>query len=217
MFFIKNLIHKLLNKQISNIYSERFKHHHDTPKGVFWNNTLSQDLRLNIILDKIIIISKSSEFSIADIGCGYGRLLKIIKERNFQKTIYYHGYDINKDFILFCKKHKKSKYINFQIQAYPSKKVDFVIMSGTYNLTPTNNIKLWENYIIENLKSNWEFVNEAMIFNCLVGSKPQIKNNLYYSELSWIKKICEYNFGKLEISKNNLLPHDITITIKKLS
>ena len=102
------------------------------------------------------------------------------------------------------------------MQTCPSKKIDFIIMSGTYNLAPTNNIKLWENYIIENLKSNWEFVNEAMIFNCLVGDKRQIKNNLYYSELSWIKKICENNFGKLEISKHNLLPNDITITIKKL-
>ena len=108
-------------------------------------------------------------------------------------------------------------HANFKIQTCPSEKIDFVIMSGTYNLAPTNNIKLWESYIIENLKSNWEFVNEAMIFNCLVGNKRQIKNNLYYSELSWIKKICENNFGKLEISKHNLLPNDITITIKKLS
>ena len=85
MFFIKNLIHKLLNKQISWIYSKRFNNHHDTPKGVFWNNSLSQDLRLNIILNKIIAISKSSKFSSADIGCGYGRLMKIIEERNLKK------------------------------------------------------------------------------------------------------------------------------------
>jgi len=216
MFFIKNLIHKLLNKQISGIYSKRFNNYHDTPKGVFWNSSLSQDLRLNIILDKIITISKSSKFSIADIGCGYGRLLNIIEERKFKKKVYYYGYDINKDFILFCKKQTIYMHANFKIQTCPSEKIDFVIMSGTYNLAPTNNIKLWESYIIENLKSNWEFVNEAMIFNCLVGNKRQIKNNLYYSELSWIKKICENNFGKLEISKHNLLPNDITITIKKL-
>ena len=89
MFFIKNLIHKLLNKQISGIYSKRFGNYHDTPKGVFWNSSLSQDLRLNIILDKIITISKSSKFSIADIGCGYGRLLNIIEERKFKKKVSY--------------------------------------------------------------------------------------------------------------------------------
>ena len=217
MFFIKNLIHKLLNKKISSIYSKRFNNYHDTPKGVFWNSLLSQDLRLNIILDKIIFISKSSKFSVADIGCGYGRLLNIIEERNFKDKIYYHGYDINKDFILFCKKQTKYKYANFNIQTCPSEKVDFIIMSGTYNLTPTNNIKLWENYIIENLKSNWVFVNKAMVFNCLVSHKRQIKSKLYYSELSWIKEVCENNFGKIKVSKHNLLPNDITITITKLS
>lgn len=215
MFFIKNLIHKFLNKQISNIYSKRFYNHKNTPKGVFWNNTLSQDLRLNLILDKVIKKSTSNTFSIADIGCGYGRLLSILMERKLNKKIYYNGFDINKDFILFCNKQKKFKDANFEIQTSPSRKVDFIIMSGTYNLTPTNNIKIWESYILENLQSNWKFVNQAMIFNCLVSSKRQIRNKLYYSELSWIREICENNFGTTEISKHNLLPNDITVTIIK--
>ena len=72
MTFIKSLIYKLLNKQISNIYNKRFSNYNNTPKGVFWNSKLSQDLRLNIILDKILKNAKSDKFSIADIGCGYG-------------------------------------------------------------------------------------------------------------------------------------------------
>ena len=54
MTFIKSLIHKILNKEISNIYNKRFDTFNNTPKGVFWNSKLSQDLRLNIILDKIL-------------------------------------------------------------------------------------------------------------------------------------------------------------------
>ena len=80
MIFIKTFIYKLLNKQISKIYSKRFDNYNNTPKGVFWNSKLSQDLRLNIILDKILKIAKSEEFSIADVGCGYGRLYEIIIE-----------------------------------------------------------------------------------------------------------------------------------------
>ena len=68
MTFIKSLIYKLLNKQISNIYNKRFSNYNNTPKGVFWNSKLSQDLRLNIILDKILNISNNNKFSIADIG-----------------------------------------------------------------------------------------------------------------------------------------------------
>ena len=165
MSFIKNLIYKFLNKKISIIYNKRFSQHQNTPKGVFWNSKLSQDLRLNIILDKILKIAKSEEFSIADIGCGYGRLYEVIKERNLDSKVQYYGFDINEKLINFCKNNKDFENVEFAINASPFKKTDYIVMSGTYNLTPTNNISLWEDYIIKNLKGNWKFVKKAMIFN----------------------------------------------------
>ncbi len=215
MNFIKTLIYKLLNKQISNIYNKRFNNYNNTPKGVFWNSKLSQDLRLNIILDKILKITKSEEFSIADIGCGYGRLYEVIKERKLDGKVQYYGFDINQKLINFCKNNKDFKNVEFAISALPFKKTDYVVMSGTYNLTPTNNIPLWEDYIIKNLTSNWKLVEKAMIFNCLIKEKKEINKALYYTELSWIKRVCENNFGKIQIFKNQLLKDDITIVIKK--
>ncbi len=215
MTFIKILIYKLLNKQISNIYNKRFDNYNNTPKGVFWNSKLSQDLRLNIILDKILRIAKSEEFSIADIGCGYGRLYEIIKERNLDGRVQYYGFDINKNLINFCKNNKDFENVEFAINALPFKNTDYVVMSGTYNLTPTNNISLWEDYIIKNLTNNWKLVKKAMIFNFLIKEKKEINKALYYTELSWMKRICENNFGKIQIFKNQLLKDDITIVIKK--
>ena len=215
MNFIKILIYKLLNKQISNIYNKRFDNHYNTPKGVFWNSKLSQDLRLNIILDKILKIAKSEEFSIADIGCGYGRLYEVIKERNLDSKVQYYGFDINEKLINFCKNNKDFENVEFAINASPFKKTDYIVMSGTYNLTPTNNISLWEDYIIKNLKGNWKFVKKAMIFNCLIKEKKEINKSLYYSELSWIKKICEENFCHPIITKHKILKEDITIILNR--
>ena len=215
MTFIKALIYKLLNKQVSHIYNKRFDNYNNTPKGVFWNSKLSQDLRLNIILDKILKIAKNEEFSIADIGCGYGRLYEVIKERNLDGKVQYYGFDINQKLINFCKHNKNFEHVEFAISAFPFKNTDYVVMSGTYNLTPTNNISLWEDYIIKNLTSNWKLVKKAMIFNCLIKEKKEINKALYYTELSWMKRICENNFGKIQILKNQLLKDDITIVIKK--
>ena len=215
MTFIKSLIYKLLNKQISNIYNKRFDNFNNTPKGVFWNSKLSQDLRLNIILDKILQNAKSDEFSIADIGCGYGRLYEIIRERKLDGKVQYHGFDINQKIISFCKNNIDFENIKFSISAFPLNKTDYVVMSGTYNLTPTNNISLWEDYIIKNLTSNWKLVQKAMIFNCLIKEKRKIEKKLYYTELSWIQKICERNFCDPEVIKHNLLKDDITIILKK--
>ena len=182
-----------------------------------WNSKLSQDLRLNIILDKILKIAKSEKFSIADIGCGYGRLYEVIKEKNLDGKVQYYGFDINQKLINFCKNNKDFENVEFAISSFPFKITDYVVMSGTYNLTPTNNISLWEDYIIKNLTNNWKLVKKAMIFNCLIKEKKEINKALYYTELSWIKRICENNFGKIQIFKNQLLKNDVTIVIKKLS
>ena len=215
MTFLKSIIYKLLNKQICNIYNKRFDIYNDTPKGLFWNNKLSQDLRLNIILDKILNDSKSDAFSIADIGCGYGRLYEIIKERNLDDKVKYHGFDINQKIINFCKNNKDFVNVKFGISALPFDDTDYVVMSGTYNLTPTNDISLWEDYIIKNLTNNWKFVRKAMIFNCLIKEKRKIEKKLYYTELSWIQKICERNFCDPEVIRHNLLKDNITIILKK--
>ncbi len=215
MTFIKSLIHKILNKEISNIYNKRFDSFNNTPKGVFWNSKLSQDLRLNIILDKILQDAKSDEFSIADIGCGYGRLYEIIRERKLDGKVQYHGFDINHKMISFCRNNIDFENIKFSISALPLNETDYVVMSGTYNLTPTNNISLWEDYILKNLTSNWKLVQKAMIFNCLIKEKRKIEKKLYYTEFSWMQKICERNFCDPEVIKHNLLKDDITIILKK--
>ena len=216
MNFIKNLYYRFLNKQISSIYKDRFYKFHNTPKGVFWNNKMSQDLRLNIILDKITDNSPLNIISIGDVGCGYGRLFEIIKERKLDHKIIYFGFDINKEIVLFCKNNKYFHKLSFKIGTFPTQNVDYVVMSGTYNLTVIKNIKIWENYIIKNLKSNWNYAKKALIFNCLVDQNRKIQKNLYYTELSWIKNICEKNFGTFEYIKHNMLPNDITIIVKKL-
>ena len=56
-----------------------------------------------------------------------------------------------------------------------------------------------------------------MIFNCLIKEKKQINKALYYTELSWIKKICENNFGKIQVFKNQILKDVKTIFIKKIT
>ena len=164
---------------------------------------------------KILKNTKSKEFSIADIGCGYGRFYEIIKERNLGDRVQYYGFDINQKLINFCKNNKDFENITFSVSAFPFNKTDYVVMSGTYNLTPTNNISLWEDYIMKNLTSNWKLVQKAMIFNCLIKEKKEINKSLYYSELSWIKKICEENFCHPIIIKHKILKGDITIILNR--
>ena len=87
-------------------------------------------------------------------------------------------------------------------------------MSGTYNLSVTKDIKIWEKYILKNLNNIWKQTNKIMAFNLLHHKEKKIRQGLYYTDKSWIKNICEQNFGKTEIVFSPILPDDILIIVK---
>ena len=86
-------------------------------------------------------------------------------------------------------------------------------MSGTYNLSVTKDIKMWEKYILKNLNNIWKRTNKIMAFNLLHHNERKIEQGLYYTNKNWIKDICEQNFGKTEIIFSSLLPDDILIIV----
>ena len=87
-------------------------------------------------------------------------------------------------------------------------------MSGTFNLSATDDIKLWEKYILKNLTGIWKQTNKVMAFNLLNQNERKIEQGLYYTNKNWIKDICEQNFGKTEVIFSSILPDDILIIVK---
>ena len=76
-------------KNINSYYTKKIITHGTTPKGVDWNSEQSQILRFKQ-LSKII---KKDNFTIADIGCGYGKYVEYL-QNNFQ-NFDYTGYDLS--------------------------------------------------------------------------------------------------------------------------
>ena len=155
MNFIKNLYYTLLNKQISSIYKDRFYKYHNTPKGVFWNNRISQDLRLNIILDKITDNSLLNIISIGDVGCGYGRLFEIIKERKNNSRLRW----INETMVNVARYGGTSLLMDFNMPVIASPR--FLEQMKPKALNPNNYIGLEETSGIfklmqGSLSANWD-------------------------------------------------------------
>ena len=87
-------------------------------------------------------------------------------------------------------------------------------MSGTFNLSVTDNINIWEKYILKNLTNIWKQTNKIMAFNMLHKNEKKILQGLYYTNKNWIKNICEQNFGETEIIFSSILKEDILIIVK---
>ena len=215
MSFIEKLNKSIIEHRIKKAYSNRFKKFGATPKGVFWKNTFTQDLRLEIMINVILSFKNIQNSTIFDIGCGYGRLFQKLQTHVLQKNFYYYGIDINNELINYCRSNFSGKNVFFEKQSLSNKVADFKIMSGTFNLCTMDNISVWEKYLCSNLNSIWVNTKRAMIFNLLHKKSRQILNGLYYTEKKWIKTYCETNFGKTEIIKTNLLPEDILIKVSR--
>ena len=91
----------------------------------------------------------------------------------------YEGVDINSDFIKSCK--QKYPKVNFSVSNKPKKIVDYVVMSGTYNLATINDVNFWEKYIFQNLLECFELCKTGLIFNIHVNYSSTIRNKIFYT------------------------------------
>ena len=151
-------------------------------QGNYWASQYRQELRFKIILDEINTVSASMVKNIADIGCDMVPC-KVSNQTIIFKNYRYQGYDICQDIIKFCRTRLLYQNAQFFLGEYPSLKVSFTVMSGTYNLTATQDLELWESYLFTCLKRCWDRTSEAMIFNLQIDKKARIsENDIFFSE-----------------------------------
>jgi hypothetical protein len=90
----------------------------------------------------------------------------------------------------------------------------FTVMSGTYNLSATADIKNWEDYVFNCLETCWKQTSVAMIFNLQVEDRSMIsKSNIYYANKVAILETCTKRFGPTKVILNNEIPKDATFVV----
>ena len=214
MNFFDELSFSYLEYKINNSYTNRLIKYGNTPQGLFWKNSFTQIHRFELIITALNKYSNLKKFTICDVGCGYGKFFEFLKDKLKKSTFQYQGCDLNNNLIDYCTKIYSDKNCTFYKKSSPKGVVDFSVMSGTFNLSVTYDVKIWEKYILRNLISIWKQTNKMMAFNLLNQNERKIKQGLYYTNKNWIKDICEQNFGKTEIFFSSLLPDDILIIVK---
>tara|TARA_E500000331_G_scaffold342721_1_gene376682 strand:+ start:136 stop:771 length:636 start_codon:yes stop_codon:yes gene_type:complete len=202
---------KIYNEILSQVYGARFKEYGATAKGSFWLNRQRQEARFRIIAQELSRLANGTAVNIADIGCGYGAFANYLLETRDLEVFEYTGYDICPQLIEKCRHHSPSKAFNFEVASAPLFPTMFTVMSGTYNLSVTLDIKNWEDYVLTCLETCWKQTTFAMIFNLQVEERSMItKNNIYYANKVATLEACNTRFGPTKVITNNELPKDAT-------
>ena len=201
---------------IRNVYTKRFVKYGRQPTGIFWSNEQRQVSRFKIILDQILFVRPKGSVSIADVGCGYGAMLRFIRENKAYSRLIYSGYDINPTLIKACKSDARLTSRHFHIGHRPVNSVDFSVMSGTYNMAVTSNVDDWEDYFLGCLESCWKYSRRGMVFNLLSSEKSHISDgSLYYANVKRIRGYCKTNFGVTRVIREPHLPSDATFMVTR--
>ena len=195
--FIKERFKKLL---IKNGYSY---------KSLGWGKGGRQNLRFSILTKDI---KKNS--SVLDLGCGFGDLLKFLKEEiDFEGQ--YTGVDLVEGMLKIGKEnHKNANFINSDVSnGLPEiPKHDFVIASGLMNLklNSSNN----KEYIEHILKIMFEKSKVSLACDFMT-TKVDFQNEIaWHTDPSWVINIAS-SLTKRWLLRNDYMPYEFSLILYK--
>ena len=134
-------------KKVADEYNSRFIRYGPQPKSSLWFSEQRQILRFDLIIDCIKKNSVPGYFSVNDIGCGYGGLLKRLEDNFSIDSFSYAGFDLAKSPIAYCERRYARNGARFYLSSIPSEIADYNVMSGTFNYAPDITLKSWKKYL----------------------------------------------------------------------
>ena len=202
------------NEILSHVYGAQFHEHGATAKGSFWLSQKRQEIRFHIISQEVARLADGTKTDIVDIGCGYGAFAEYLLEKGDLEISNYTGYDICPQLIEECQKLSQSSLFKFKIGSAPVSPTNFTVMSGTYNLSVTSDVKKWEAYVFCCLEHCWKQTTFAMIFNLQVEDQSRIsENKIYYADKVAMLDACIKRFGPTKVILSQEIPKDATFVI----
>ncbi|MEO6138016.1 MAG: class I SAM-dependent methyltransferase [Luteimonas sp.] len=198
--------------RVADYYNHRLATHGATPHGVDWNGAESQALRFRQLGH---LIDDAQDFSIADIGCGYGALLDYLDAGGVRCD--YIGTDVSENMIAAAReRHGHHLHARFVEGPRPDVPVDYAVASGIFNVRGAVRDDVWHDYLRATLDAMHADSRRGYAFNCLSSrsDRDRMRPDLYYADPAATLAYC------LDHSRHVALLHDyglyeFTILVRK--
>jgi SAM-dependent methyltransferase len=184
-----------LHADIGNYYSQKVKMHGATPLGVDWPCVPTQELRFVQLLR---ICDFSGPFSLNDLGCGYGALLKFLARRHRGTAVDYLGVDLSPAMLAEASRlWKKRPGTQFMIGHASDRLTDYSLASGIFNVKLHQPRDLWTRFIEETLTTmhTSSRIGFAVNFLSPLPEGVQGVSELYRAPADRWASFCEQRLG----------------------
>ena len=199
--------------EVADYYTSKIIAHGDTPQGVDWNGKDGQVLRFQQLSN---LLNIHGEFSINDIGCGYGALYEYLLEQNLKFN--YFGIDISEAMIRAAElRHQGRNNAKFVCASTPSLVADFGVASGIFNVRMDNSDVEWLSYVEQTLDVLNNTSKIGFAFNCLTSfsDTDKMRDYLYYADPCKFFDLCKRKYSRHVSLIHDYGLYEFTILVRK--
>lgn len=189
--------------KIEALYSDNIRKFGIDSRSVGWNSNEGQYLRFGKLLK---MIDRSASFTLNELGCGYGELVKYMADEGYRCTSYF-GADISEEMLAAAASYLKG-YNNVELAKSDKlqKEADYSTTSGIFNVMFGADTADWEKYIFGVLRNLHDHSRIGFSFNLLTKYVDFKAENLYYADPAIYLDFC-----KKELNCNVVLYHDYNL------
>lgn len=198
---------------VEKYYTSRIQRHGATPAGVDWNGEASQR---NRFIQLMKVIRPDQEYTIADIGCGYGALFSHIRDDGRLRK--YLGVDVSAEMIRSAASmFSKSGKAEFKCSDRPQEAYDYCLASGIFNVKLDNREDAWQEYILETLEVMNRYSRIGFAFNILTSysDSERMAPHLYYADPLFFFDFCKRAFARNVALLHDYDLYEFTIIVRK--
>lgn len=202
-----------IQQKVCDYYTSKLSNFGATPQGVDWNSQESQELRFDQLLK---ICKRNAQFSLTDIGCGYGYLCEYMNHKYHDFS--YQGFDLSPQMITQAKeRYSAYQYCQFYNDFNSLKIADYAVASGIMNVKLDNSNQDWEKYIFTILNNLYSLSRQGFSFNVLTSYSDThlMKDSLYYADPARLFDYCKKNFSRNVAILHDYDLYEFTILVRK--
>jgi SAM-dependent methyltransferase len=202
-----------LLSEVADYYSEKLAQHGETPRGVDWNGEESQELRFEQLCK---VIDSRTQFSLNDLGCGYGALNDYLAGR--YSGVSYSGIDVSESMIRSAEQRLRGKSkTRFVLASEPDQIADYGVASGIFNVRLGRSDAEWREYLGATLDILDRTSRLGFSFNCLTSysDTDKMRDYLFYADPCALFDLCKRRYSRNVALLHDYQLYEFTILVRK--
>jgi len=175
-------------------YTGKLARYGATPPGVDWSCEATQRLRFVKLL---AVCPFTADFSLNDLGCGYGALAAFLTVRDPDAEVDYLGIDLSRAMVQRARsRFRRTPGVRFVVGRSCPRVADYTLASGIMNVRLTQPLAVWESYARAILAEMHRASRRGFAVNFLTRPTPGAPaDQLYCPDASRWERFCADELG----------------------